>query len=82
MDVYLIQFLLGVGPLLCFYGIGFPALVTTIAYWVLQVWIGKSKKKVSTNQVNAVLVMIFIFAAIVSWSLIFFFFRLFPIVLD
>jgi hypothetical protein len=82
MDVYLINFLLGVGPLLCFYGIGFPALVTTIAYRILRAWIGKSKKKVSTNLINVVLVMIFIFAAIVSWSLIFVFFRQFPIVLD
>ncbi len=82
MDVYLLQFLLGVGPLLCLYGIGLPALATTIAYWILKVWTDKSKKKVSINQVNVILVMIFIFTAIVLWSLIFFFFRQYPVLLD
>jgi len=82
MDMYLVLFLSSAGPYLCFFGIILPALVTAIAAWILVVSADLSKKKISMNRLKIVLVIIFIFAAIVSWGLIVSYFRHYPIMLD
>jgi hypothetical protein len=75
-------FLLSISPYLCFFGIILPALVTAIAFWILAVWVDLSKKKIAKNRVKIVLLTVFMFAAIVSWGSIIYYFRHYPIMLD
>lgn len=75
-------FLLLISPYLCFFGIVIPALVTAITFWLVAVWIDLSKKKISKDRIKIVLVMVFLFAAIVSWGSIIYYFRHYPIMLD
>jgi hypothetical protein len=82
MDMYLVLFLLHAGPYLCFFGIVLPPLVTISAFWILAVWADLAKKEISIDRVKIALVVVFIFASIVSWGLTISFFRHYPILLD
>jgi hypothetical protein len=82
MEMYPAIFLLYAGPYLCLFGIVIPVFVTALAFRILSVWTDESEKKIPEDQVKRVLVIVFIFAAMVSWGLIIFYFGDHPIMLD
>ena len=80
--MYLVQFLLSAGPYLCFLGIILPAVVAAIAGWIFVVRADRTKPKISLGRLKLILVIVFLFAGIVSWGLIITYLRYYPIMLD
>jgi hypothetical protein len=80
--MYLELFLLIISPYLCFFGIIIPAIVTGFAYGILSVWTDLFKKEIRKGDIQMILAIVFVLAAIVSCGSVIYLYRDYPIMLD